>query len=153
MLRPLVNFRAIMPENSRNRYIDDFFNDTYRRMVGSQNVDHEGITVPSANIQTADSGYLIEIAAPGFKREEFKIEIDQNILNISGERKVSTSDAEASKYSRKEFNYLTFNRSFTLPETAEEDKISAIYEDGILKVMIPVKDTVEEEAPRKIMVS
>lgn len=148
-MRPLVNFRAIMPTNARKRYVDDFFNDQYRRLINQNRIDDDGITIPGANIRDIDNGYELELAAPGFDREEFSVEVNDDVLTISGERK--TEDHSERPYSRREHNYMTFTRSFALPDTVDEERISASYRNGILHVTIPVKDKNEiTRTPRRI---
>ena len=150
MMRPLVNFRAIMPGNVRRRYVDDFFNDNYRYLTDQRRMEDNNITVPSANIREVDNGYAIELAAPGFNRDEFTVELDNDVLSINGERKIVQADDDR-PYSRREHNYMSFSRSFALPDTVDEDGINANYENGILYVSIPVKSDVEQtRAPRRI---
>lgn len=100
--------------------------------------------VPAVNIKETDTSFGIELAAPGKTKEDFNIEIDHNVLTISSEEK-SEKEANQGKYTRKEFNYSSFRRAFTLPETVNTDSINATYENGVLHVALPKK---EEALPK-----
>ncbi|MBT8219766.1 MAG: Hsp20/alpha crystallin family protein [Bacteroidia bacterium] len=91
---------------------------------------------PAVNITDTDKEFMMEVAAPGMKKSDFDIEVDNHVLTISSEEESSTETKEEN-YTRKEFSYSSFRRSFTLPENVLEDKIKATYKDGILKVHIP----------------
>jgi HSP20 family protein len=111
---------------------DSIFNDTFLndRMVAR---------VPAANISETAENYHIELAAPGLKKEDFKLNIDRNVLSISVEQ-VSESNNEKKSYSKREYSYSSFVRSFTLPESADDSRIEATYTDGVLKVDIAKKE-------------
>lgn len=111
---------------------DSIFNDTFLndRMVAR---------VPAANISETAENYHIELAAPGLKKEDFKLNIDRNVLSISVEQ-VSESNNEKKNYSKREYSYSSFVRSFTLPESADDSRIEATYTDGVLKVDIAKKE-------------
>ena len=102
--------------------------------------------VPAVNIKETDTSFGIELAAPGKKKEDFNVEIDHNVLTISSEEKSESSEKDAQgKYTRKEFSYNSFRRSFTLPETVNLDKINASYQEGVLHLTLPKK---EEALPK-----
>lgn len=104
--------------------------------------------LPAVNIKEDDTSYLLDLAVPGRKKEDFIIEIDNEVLTISTEAKneVSTEEGIANlKYTRREFSISAFKRRFTLPETINTDKIEASYEDGILSFKLPKK---EEALPK-----
>lgn len=158
-----TNWRGISPENSLSRYSDNFFNNSFRRAWDSDlPVDRSGITVPAINVREDDVGFLLEFAAPGYKKSDFDIEVHNHVLTISAEReKATTSDSNGhpspeeknQRYTRREFYYQTFSRSFTLPENVEEDQIHANYQSGILSVEIPVKGNIKEQkSPRRISI-
>ena len=148
-------FRGISPDNSRARYIDSVFDDTRRRLFGDETIsgDHE-FTIPHANITETDTearmGYLIELAAPGFDRNDFDVSVFDDILTVKGEIHEDRRRSHSS-FSRREHNYQTFSRSFTLPESVDEDNITANYRNGILEVFVPVLRPVSEtKTPRRI---
>ncbi|MFL5752286.1 MAG: Hsp20/alpha crystallin family protein [Bacteroidia bacterium] len=95
--------------------------------------------VPAVNINESDKAYEIEFAAPGYEKDEFKINLSQNILTVSAEKKNQKEDKQEG-YTRREFNFSSFKRSFTLPDSAKEDEIRAEYKNGILHVSIPKED-------------
>ncbi|POS02768.1 Hsp20/alpha crystallin family protein [Flavobacterium croceum] len=101
-------------------------------------------TIPAVNIKESTTSFLIELAAPGKSKEDFNVEIDHNMITISSETKQETEIQEG-KYTRKEFNYSSFRRVFTLPETVNTDSIHASYENGVLKIDLPKK---EEALPK-----
>ena len=99
--------------------------------------------LPAVNIKEDDTSFNLELAVPGRKKEDFKIEIDNDLLTISTESKKESSsenEVNAVKYTRKEFSYTSFKRSFTLPDTVNADKIDAVYADGILSFKLPKKE-------------
>jgi HSP20 family protein len=92
--------------------------------------------VPAVNITDNKNDYHVSIAVPGMKKNDFKIDVEGNMLTISCEKEESKEEKEA-KYTRKEYNYSSFSRSFTLPDDVMKDKIEATYEDGILLMKLP----------------
>ncbi len=104
------------------------------------------VTVPAVNIKETEKDFTVELAVPGKKKDDFKIEVNNDILTISSEAKTEKEDrADDGKYTRREFSYSSFKRSFTMPETVDEDKIKASYEDGVLRLALPKK---EEAMPK-----
>jgi HSP20 family protein len=101
-------------------------------------------TLPSVNIREDQMGYHLELAVPGKKKNDFNIEVDQNILSISMESRAEDEKTEEN-YTRREFSYSSFKRSFTLPDTVNSDKIKASYNEGILSIALPKK---EEALPK-----
>ena len=115
-----------------NDVFDSFFNDSFisDRMISR---------VPAVNIAETDGKFHIELAAPGLNKQDFKIQVDKNILSISAERK-SENKEENKKYNRREYSYSSFVRSFTLPDTVDAAGIEAQYTDGILKIDVAKKE-------------
>lgn len=112
---------------------NDFFNDRV-----SLDRFFDGEEFPAVNIVEGEKNYEIEVAAPGMKKDDFKIEIENGVLTISAEHKEEKKE-EKKNYTRQEYYYNAFSRSFTLPENAKEDGLSAKYEDGILRLMVAKK--------------
>lgn len=104
----------------------------------NQDWDQISATVPSANIIEADDHFNIKLAAPGKKKSDFTIELDEGVLTISSETETKSTEKQGS-FTRKEFGYSSFKRSFNIPETVSVDKISASYKEGILTVSLPKK--------------
>ena len=113
-----------------NSLIDDLFI--------NQDWNHISATLPAANIIEADDHFNIELAAPGKKKSDFTIELDEGVLTISSETETKSTEKDGS-FTRKEFGYSSFKRSFNIPETVSADKISASYKEGILTVSLPKK--------------
>lgn len=95
--------------------------------------------LPAVNIKENKNEFKIEFASPGFTKKDFKIDLDENVLTVSAEKEKEKSE-EKDSFTRKEFSYNSFTRSFTLPQTVNADKIDATYNDGILKLSIPKKE-------------
>ena len=100
----------------------------------NQNSDNQNI--PAVNIREEEKNFVLELAAPGLKKEDFKINIEKNLLTISSEVKTDNEE-KTENYTRKEFSFNSFSRSFKLSENIMFDDISAKYKDGILKVNLP----------------
>jgi HSP20 family protein len=109
------------------------------------------LTDPAANIIEQNEAFYLEIAAPGLSKEDFKINLENNILTISSEIEDQKRE-EGKNYTRKEFYYGSFSRSFTLPKTIDLDSIKAEYEQGILKIALPKKDEARVEMKKEIRI-
>lgn len=106
--------------------------------------------LPAVNVRETDAGFVLQMAAPGLKKEDFMIELNNDVLSISKESKAE-QEVQVGKFSRKEFSYHSFKRSFTLPkETVDTERIEAQYEDGILTLNIPKKEAVKVNPVRLI---
>lgn len=110
------------------------------------------MTVPAVNIIENKDHYQLSLSAPGLKKGDFKIDVDDNVLTISSEKEDSKEEKDG-KYTRQEYNYSSFSRSFTLPEGANKEKVSAKYEDGVLKVNIPFIGKIKNPSAKQIAVN
>lgn len=108
-------------------------------------------SLPAVNISEDDKGFNIEVVAPGFKKEDFKVNVEDDILTISAEAKTETSEGDKKQYNRREYSYSSFTRSFQLPDNAKDDGINAAYSDGILKLTIP-KSEQQVKASKQIAI-
>lgn len=115
-----------------NTVFDNLFNDNF---ISDRLVSR----VPAVNISESEKSFKIEMAAPGLEKSDFKINVDKNLITISAEKKEETV-SEEKLYSKKEFNYSSFSRSFTLPETVDYSNIEAAYEGGILVLTVGKKE-------------
>ena len=97
-----------------------------------------GEVTPSVNVTENDQEFTMEYLVPGFKKEEIKIALEQNVLTVKAERKSESTD-EQKRYTRKEFSFNSYKRSFTLPESIDAEKLTAKHEHGILSIVIPKK--------------
>ena len=132
---------------------DDFFNrDLFN--WGNSNFSDTDTTVPAVNIKETAESYEVEVAAPGMTKKDFKVELDGNILTISSERTHQKDEREDERYSRKEFSYQSFQRSFNLQKNVVDiDRIQAKYENGLLLLLIPKKEEAKQKPPRLIQIS
>jgi len=114
------------------------FNDLFRPWNEWFDNDNlwSGLTMPAVNISEDKSSYKVTMAAPGLKKDDFKVEVAENMITITSEKEENKEEKDK-KYSRKEYNYSSFCRSFTLPKEVNKDKIEATYEGGILNLVIP----------------
>ena len=111
-------------------------------------------TLPAVNIRENENEYLIEVAAPGLKKNDFKIHYENGRLTISSENKVENEERKGDRMTRCEFSYQSFQRSFSVPEgMVNADKISAKYDDGILHVMLPKREEVKPKPAKEIKIS
>lgn len=112
-----------------------------------------GSNLPSVNLKETDKKIEIELAAPGLKKEDFKVEVDNSMLSIFSEKEDQKEETgKKNDYYRKEFNYQSFRRSFSLPDYADENKISANYKDGILHVEIDKKEGAKQRIAKTITI-
>jgi len=129
-------------------YWDDFFNDRFFNQLKSEGCNTNS---PAVNVSEDDKGYTIEVAAPGIARKAFNLEIENDVLTISTEKK-ENKDEQKQNFLRREFNYQTFKRSFQLPETIDQEQIKATHDAGILTLSLPKKEAEVQKAPRQIEV-
>ena len=108
-------------------------------------------TLPAVNINEDETGFELEFAIPGQKKEDFNVEIDDHVMTVSMETRTEDETKEKN-FTRREFSYESFKRSFTLPETVDEDKIEASYKEGILKFRLPKKDEALPKPKRTIAI-
>lgn len=127
----IVKFNKHFPN-----FIDEFFGgDIFDSPKSSSQI---GNYLPAVNVKENENDFEVQVAVPGMKKEDFKIEVQNNILGISSKiREEETEEKE--NYTRKEFSYQSFSRSFALPKTINEEAIKAQYENGVLKIRIPKK--------------
>lgn len=122
---------------SFSRLLDDFFNNDLQLTRGFDAPK----SVPSINVVQKEDAFRIELAAPGLSREDFSLNVDKDQLIIKAHKEAKEEET-TEKYTRREFSYHTFQRSFTLPDTIDRDAIGAVYENGVLNVTLPKKEEV-----------
>lgn len=109
-----------------------------------------GTSIPAVNIKETEDSFSVEVAAPGKSKEDFNIELDNDVLTISSEdRKENETTEEKGRFTRKEFSYSTFKRAFSLPDSVDNTKISASYNNGVLEIALPKKE--EAKVQEKIL--
>mgnify|MGYP002777938441 FL=1 len=143
----LVKYRPSMIENFFNREFDNFFSDRYF----GNNVF---ASTPAVNVVENKDGFRIEVAAPGMKKEDFKINLNNNHLVISAQKQEEAAeDNQEQKYARREFSYSSFQRTFTLPQSVDGEKVEASYTDGILHVNLPKREEAKVKPAREISIA
>jgi HSP20 family protein len=108
--------------------------------------------LPAVNVKETRKEYNIEFASPGFSKKDFKIDVEQNVLTVSAEKEEEKKE-EKDTFTRREFSYNSFSRSFTLPQTVNAEKIDAKYNDGILQLSIPKKEETKLLPKKEIKVA
>ena len=110
-------------------------------------------TMPAVNVKEDKDKYEVEVAAPGMEKDDFKVNLENDVLTISAEKRNEKTD-DKENYSRREFSYQSFKRSFSLPEGhILTDKIEAKYNNGILNIHLPKREEVKPQPPKQIAIS
>jgi len=138
----------VLPSLLTDKWMSDFFdNDRFFDADWLKRVQ----VIPAVNVKELEKEFEIEMAAPGLTKKDFNIQIDKGIMTIFTEKKEEKEEKEDA-YTRKEFNYTSFTRSFNLPENINPEKVEAKYENGILKIMIGKKMLTTEKPMKAIEV-
>jgi len=132
-----------------SNFFNDFFNRDWKDWT-NRNFSETNTTLPSVNVKEGEDGYEVEMAAPGLGKKDFKIELSHGILTISSEKKAENETKKGQQFTRREFSYQSFSRSFNLPHTVDSEKISAKYDNGILKVLIPKREEAKPKPAKTI---
>lgn len=143
----LVRFSNQVPSIFDRLFEGDVFDWTNR------NFSVTNTTLPSVNIKESADAFEVEVAAPGFEKNDFKLELNHDLLTISSQKKVENETKEGETFTKREFSYQSFTRSFTLPNTADGEKIGANYENGILRISIPKKEEAKPKPARTIEIN
>jgi HSP20 family protein len=143
----IVRFSNQVPSLFNHFFENDLFDWSNRHFSNTDT------TLPSVNIKESSDDFEVELAAPGLDKSDFNIELNHDLLTISCEKKVENETKEGQQFARREFSYQSFSRSFTLPNTVDNDKIRARYENGILSISIPKKEEAKPKPVRQIDIS
>ncbi len=147
----------IKREGDMFSHLPNLFDDFFTRSLwdwSNTNYSDTNTTIPSVNIVEKDDSFEVEMAAPGMEKKDFSIELENNLLTISSEKKMENVEKEGDKFHKREFSYQSFQRSFTLSkEVVDADKIQAKYENGILRLSIPKKEEAKQKPRRVIKIS
>lgn len=139
-------------ENWLPSVFDDMFKTDW--LGGTTNVNSIGTSIPAVNIKESDDSFNVQVAAPGKSKEDFNIELDNDVLTISSEsKKENETTEENGRFTRKEFSYSTFKRAFSLPDSVDSAKISASYNNGVLEIALPKKEEAKVQAKRMIEIA
>ncbi|WP_343330787.1 Hsp20/alpha crystallin family protein [Polaribacter staleyi] len=134
-----------------SNWLDDIFNRDLPSVFTS-NFNTGITTLPKVNIKETADAFTVEVAVPGLKKSDFHIEIDNQVLSISTETKQENEHKEEN-YTRREFGYSSFKRTFTLPESVNDEKINASYKEGILSILLPKKEEAKQKPARSIKIT
>lgn len=146
----LANTNSNANYSNVSTWLDDIFNRDLPSVFTSN--FNTGMSVPKVNIKETADSFMIELAVPGLKKSDFKLDLDNQILTISTESKEENEHKEEN-YTRREFGYSAFKRTFTLPDSVNDEKINANYTDGILSVLLPKKEEAKQKPVRSIKIS
>lgn len=142
---PLVRSRRNTPSLFDEFFGNNFWNDFYERSGFK--------ATPGVNVYECKDSYEIEVAAPGLEKKDFRIDVKDNVLTVSSEKKEEKEKKEGNKVVISEFNYASFSRSFQIPDGIDINKISAGHQNGVLKITLPKREEYIEKAPRMIEIS
>jgi len=143
-----MNTRTVAKRTQRMpSFFEDFFNKPLLDLFDS-GLPSRRMSVPAVNITERKEDYLVSMAAPGLKKEDFKIDVEGNMLTISSEKE-EENEEKGEKYTRQEYSYSSFERSFTLPDEVNKDQIDAHYQDGVLELVLPKKEEAKKMAISK----
>ncbi len=155
-VKPLkIKVMSLIKRNEAN-WLPSVFDDMFKTdwLGGTTNVNSIGTSIPAVNIQETEESFSVEVAAPGKTKEDFNIELENDVLTISSEDKKENETTEKNgRYTRKEFSYSTFKRAFSLPDSVDSEKISAQYNNGVLEILLPKKEEAKVQAKRMIEIS
>jgi len=140
---------ALRNLNTLPSLVEEFFNNDFPLLW---NRNWSTVSVPAVNIVEGKDEYRIEVAAPGLTKDDFKINLEDDTLTISANKEEQKEEKDE-KYTRKEFSYTSFCRSFTLPDTVDGEKIKAKHKDGILVIHVPKREEVKSKPAREIAIS
>jgi HSP20 family protein len=126
-------------KEQKSGIVNPFFNDVYSLLNDSFLNEKIATRTPAVNIAETDNQFEIDLAVPGLSKEDIKINLDKNVLSVSADKKTETVD-ENKKFTKREYSFNSFSRSFNLPESADQSKIEADYTAGILKLTITKKE-------------
>lgn len=136
--------------NNMTNLFDDFFTRDLLNW-GLVNNSTTNTTIPAVNIKETGEAFEVEMAAPGMRKEDFKVELDGNQLTIGSEFESQNEMKEGERFTRREFSYQSFQRSFTLPKNVVDiEQIEARYENGVLRLLIPKREEARQKPPRMI---
>ncbi|MEZ4899072.1 MAG: Hsp20/alpha crystallin family protein [Saprospiraceae bacterium] len=142
---------ALLPD------LPTFFDDFFTRDVfdwNTRNFSTSNTTLPAVNIMETADQYIVEMAAPGMSKKDFHIEVKDNLLTISSQHEDSSEMKDGERWLRREYSYQSFQRSFQLNANVVDDAhIKATYENGMLRLLIPKKETAKTKPPKQISIS
>ncbi len=136
--------------SSLSSWFDDIVNNEIPSIFKSN--ESLSFSLPKVNIKENAEAFTVELAVPGFKKSDFKLDLDNDVLSISTETKDEKEHKEEN-YTRREFGYSSFKRTFTLPDSVDDEAINASYKDGVLSILLPKKEEAKQKPVRSIKIS
>jgi HSP20 family protein len=143
--------QALAKTGERTPWVFDDFFKPWNEWFENGNLSGRTMNIPAVNISEHKNEYQVALAIPGMKKDDFKIDVDGNMLTISSEKE-ETREEKEKKFTRKEYNYSSFSRSFTLPEEINKENIEATYQDGVLNISLPRKEEAKKPSAKQIAV-
>lgn len=144
---PLTRFSNQLPSLFDHFLANDLFDWSNRHFSATET------TLPAVNIKESSNEFEVELAAPGLVKSDFHVELNRDVLTISCEKKVENETKEDQEFARKEFSYQSFSRTFSLPNSVDNDKIKAKYDSGILRITIPKKEESKLKSSKQIAIA
>lgn len=146
---------SIIKRKNNNNLFPSFLDDVLGNDLLNPSADfgNVGFNVPAANIKEHEDKFMLELAAPGKSKEDFNVELDNDVLTISSEHEDKKEDKNGESFTRKEYSYESFTRSFTIPESVDSSQIKANYQNGILKFNLPKREEAKTQPKRMIDIS
>ncbi len=141
----IVKYDSFAPARGLKNLFDDFFNRNLADFIGNDFT----ISTPSVNVVEESNEYRIEVAAPGLDKQDFNVSVENGYLNISAKRENQTETKEE-RYTRREFNFTSFQRSFQLPDHINAEQIGATYDKGVLSITLPKREEAKATIGRTI---
>jgi HSP20 family protein len=142
---PIIRKRAIWPD-----FTSDFFRDDFIYPVIKKHKSF--IKTPAVNIREDDDQFMIELAAPGLDKKDLHLNLSNDLLTISAENKEEKKEQMEDNLTRQEFNFQSFCKSFTLPETVDKEMIKAVHKNGVLTIHIPKMEESKSTLSREIKI-
>ncbi len=141
---PVIRKRSYVPSYADHYLGRDLFSAFFN--------DGADYTVPAINIKESKKGFEIEVAAPGLNKEDIKINLEKNVLTVSSDNELKNEES-SDNFTRKEFSYSSFSRSFSIPDSINTEKISASHKDGVLKIDLPKLEDAQMDNSKTIKIS
>ena len=142
-----MSTRALTQPTSVPSLFNEFFK-PWNEWFDDSRFMNRMLTMPAVNVTETKDYYNVSLAAPGLGKDDFKIDLDGNMLTISSEKEENKEEKDE-KFTVKEYNYTSFSRTFTLPEDVKMDTIDARYADGVLNIQLPRKEEFKKSIASK----
>lgn len=137
------------PNTMPGNFFDEFFNDAFSQTMPTISRNFERKNIPAVNVEETNKEFVIDLAAPGIDKKDFKVSVDDDVLNISSSKEINKEEKK-DRFLHREFNYNSFSRSFTLPENSNPSQIKASYKNGVLTINIPKEEVINKAQEIKI---